>query len=293
MHRRPPWFSAEQFPYRSQWVDIAGHTVHYVDEGEGPTLLLLHGNPMWSFLYRRMIAGLADRFRCIALDYPGFGLSTARPGYGFTAAEHSEVVRRFVIALDLVDVVVAVQDWGGPIGVGALQADPGRYRGVIVGNTWAWPAPARFRPFSQVLGGRITGPLISERANGFVRGVMPRGFRRRQLTAEELSMYRGPFMAVASREPVRVFPHEIFAARPFLEQLAHRLDMLGDLPSLLLWADGDLAFKQPERERWQQVLHNRTDYTLHGAGHYWQDDAGEEASLVVRDWWDRSFTSQG
>ena len=69
-----------------------GARVHYVDEGDGPPLLLLHGNPTWSFLYRDVIRGLRDRFRCIALDYPGFGLSQAPPGYGFTPAEHARVV---------------------------------------------------------------------------------------------------------------------------------------------------------------------------------------------------------
>jgi haloalkane dehalogenase len=289
MTTRPAWFDASVFPVQSQWLDLDGHAVHYVDQGSGPTLLMLHGNPMWSFLYRRMIAGLSDRFRCVALDYPGFGLSAAAPGYGFTVAEHSAVVRRFVAALDLTDVVVVVQDWGGPIGIGALQADPDRYRGIIIGNTWAWPAPSRMRPFSEILGGRITGGLITERANGFVRVVMPQGFRRRRLTDPEKAMYRGPFDTLESRRPVRMMPQQIFGARPFLQQLADGLDGLAELPALLLWADGDVAFQEAERARWQQVLGNRTDYTLHGAGHFWQDDAGEEACLVVRDWWGRAF----
>jgi len=92
MGTRPDWFDAELLPYESRWLDCAGHDVHYLDEGIGPTLLMLHDNPTWSFLYRRMIADLSDDFRCIAVDYPGFGLSTARPGYGYTAAEHSSVV---------------------------------------------------------------------------------------------------------------------------------------------------------------------------------------------------------
>ena len=90
-------------------------------------------------------------------------------------------------------------------------------------------------------------------------------------------------------EPVRIFPHEIIAARPFLERLEHGLTSIADRPSLLLWADKDFAFRAEERRRWQQILTTRTDYTLHGAGHYWQDDAGEEAALVIRDWWDTAF----
>ena len=91
---RPKWVSAALFPYESHFIDVEGCRVHYVDEGDGPVLLLLHGNPTWSFLYRHLIGGLRDRFRCIAVDLPGFGLSRAAPGYGFTPAEHAGVVER-------------------------------------------------------------------------------------------------------------------------------------------------------------------------------------------------------
>jgi haloalkane dehalogenase len=80
MHERPAWFDETLLPYSSHWIEVQGHTIHYLDEGSGPTLLMLHGNPTWSFLYRRLIAGLSDRFRCVALDYPGFGLSRAAAG---------------------------------------------------------------------------------------------------------------------------------------------------------------------------------------------------------------------
>ncbi|TMC47444.1 MAG: alpha/beta fold hydrolase [Chloroflexi bacterium] len=79
---RPAWVDAELFHFQSRFVNIDGHTVHYVDEGSGPTLLLLHGNPTWSFVCRDVIRTLRDEFRCIALDNPGFGLSTARPRAG-------------------------------------------------------------------------------------------------------------------------------------------------------------------------------------------------------------------
>ncbi len=289
MRQRPEWFDAAEFPYPSQWAEVDGHQIHYVDVGSGPTLLMLHGNPTWSFLYRRLIAGLSDRFRCIALDYPGFGLSEPAPGYTFTAAEHSAVVARFAAELDLQDAVPVVQDWGGPIGIGAMLADPDRYRGLIVGNTWAWPATARFRPFAELMGNPIVGELTSKRLNGFLRVLVPQGLQRRSLRPAEMAMYLGPFPTPQSREPVRIFPHEILAARPFLEHLEQGLPTIGERPSLLLWADKDFAFREGERRRWQQILTNRTDYTLYGASHYWQDDAGEEASLVIRHWWDTTF----
>ncbi|HZD64918.1 MAG TPA: alpha/beta fold hydrolase, partial [Acidimicrobiales bacterium] len=110
------WVPRELYPFESRYVDLAGARVHYIDEGRGPPLLALHGNPTWSFIYRGIVEGLADRFRCVAPDYPGFGLSTAPPGYGFTPAEHARVLEALVLELDLWDVTLMVQDWGGPIG---------------------------------------------------------------------------------------------------------------------------------------------------------------------------------
>src|SRR5262245_43394003 len=90
MTDRPAWVNQELFPFESHFMDVDGARVHYVDEGQGPVFLAMHGNPTWSFLYRHIINGLKDRFRCIALDSPGFGLSTAPEGYGYTTAEHSK-----------------------------------------------------------------------------------------------------------------------------------------------------------------------------------------------------------
>lgn len=87
---RPVWVDDELFPFESRFVAIDGHTVHYVDEGSGPTLLMLHGNPTWSFVYRDVIAALRDEFRCVAIDYPGFGSSSARSGYRYLPEEHTE-----------------------------------------------------------------------------------------------------------------------------------------------------------------------------------------------------------
>src|SRR5664279_5166695 len=101
---RPIWVADELYPFADRQVEINGASVNYVDEGQGPTLLLLHGNPTWSFLYREIILGLRDRYRCIAPDYPGFGLSRAAPEYGFTPAEHAGVIEQWLLTLDLTNV---------------------------------------------------------------------------------------------------------------------------------------------------------------------------------------------
>src|SRR6266571_7354143 len=93
--------NSKLFPFESKWFDGAGPRVHYVDEGEGPPVVMFHGNPTWSFLYRNVIIALKGRFRCIAMDYPGFGLSERPDGYSYTSAEHAQVVGKLVDHLRL------------------------------------------------------------------------------------------------------------------------------------------------------------------------------------------------
>jgi haloalkane dehalogenase len=285
-HVRPSWVPQELYPFESRHVEIDGATVHYVDEGSGPPLLLLHGNPTWSFLYRDVIMGLRDRYRCIAPDYPGFGLSRARPGYGYTAREHAAVLEKLVLELDLSEVTMMVQDWGGPIGFAGATRHPERFAAFVIGNTWAWPkADLGTQVFSRLLGGPIGGYLILQR-NFFVEKIVPGNVKRKKLSHEVMEAYRGPFPTPASRRPLHVFPREILASRPFLAQIEQGLTKVRDRPALIIWPTKDAAFREPERKRWEQVLPNHQTVILEGAGHYIQEDAADEIVTAVGGWRD-------
>ncbi len=281
---RPGWLPEELFPFKSRYAEVDGATVHYVDEGNGRPLLLLHGNPTWSFLYREIIAGLRDRYRCVALDYPGFGLSLAGPDYGFTPAEHASVVEKLVAQLNLRDVTMMVQDWGGPIGFRVATRNPDRFSGFVVGNTWAWPkSDPGTQVFSRFLGGPIGGYLILRR-NFFVERIIPSNVKRRELPGPVMEAYRGPFPTPESRRPVHVFPREILGSRPWLSEIERGLDTLSDRPALIVWPDKDVAFREPERRRWEEVFPSHRTVMLEGAGHYIQEDAPEEIVAAIRDW---------
>jgi haloalkane dehalogenase len=281
---RPTWIPERLYPFASRFAEAEGARVHYADEGEGPPLLLLHGNPTWSFLYRDVIRGLSDRFRCIAVDLPGFGLSQPPPGYGFTPAEHARVLERFVTRLDLTGVTMMVQDWGGPIGFAAATRHPGRFERFVIGNTWAWPkADLGTQAFSRLLGGPIGRRLILHR-NLFVERILPGGVRLRRLPEEVMAAYRGPFPTPASRWPTAVFPREILGSRPFLAEVESGLGALRDRPALLVWPTRDVAFRDPERRRWEAIFPDHRTVLLHGAGHYIQEDAPDAIVAAIRDW---------
>lgn len=281
---RPAWFDESLFPFESRWLDVDGARIHYVDEGTGPVLLMLHGNPTWSFLFRHLISGLGDRFRCVALDYPGFGLSTAPPGYGYRIHEHVRMVERFVEELDLQDITPVVQDWGGPIGMAVSVRHPERIRAFVIGNTWAWPIEATFpKIFGRVLGGPL-GHVLVRRFDVFARVFVPGGIRRRKLTPAEHRMYTAPHPTPASREPVHVMPREINAARPLLEEVAAGLDRVADRPALIVWATADQAFKERERRRFERTFPDHRTVELEGAGHYLWEDAPDEIIEAIRSW---------
>lgn len=282
--RRPDWLPERLFPFQSRFADIGETRLHYVDEGSGPTLLLLHGNPTYSFLYRQIIEGLRDRFRCIAIDHPGFGLSTAPPDYRFTPAEHAEVLTRFIEQLDLREITMMVQDWGGPIGFAVATRHPDRFAAFVIGNTWAWPkSDTGTQLFSRTLGGPLGRYLITRR-NFFVERIIPFGVRRAKLAPEVMAAYRGPFPTPESRWPVYVFPREILASRPFLAEIESGLPALADRKALLVWPTKDVAFRAAERRRWESIFPNHHTVLLEGAGHYIQEDSPAEIVAAIRDW---------
>ncbi|WP_081706590.1 alpha/beta fold hydrolase [Nocardia sp. CNY236] len=281
---RPTWVPDELYPFADHYLDLDEALVHYIDEGDGPPLLMLHGNPTWSFLYRNLVLGLRDRFRCIALDYPGFGLSSAAPGYRFTPGEHAGVVSRLIERLDLREITLVVQDWGGPIGFAAATRHPDRFAAFVIGNTWAWPkTDPGTQVFSRFLGGPVGGWLIRER-NFFVERILPSGVRRTTLSDTVMNAYRGPFPTPASRRPVHAFPREILGSRDLLADIERKLPTVADRPALIVWGDKDLAFRSNERRRWEQIFRRHHTVALEGASHFVQEDAPEEIITAIRSW---------
>ncbi|WP_433758964.1 alpha/beta fold hydrolase [Nocardia sp. CA-135398] len=281
---RPAWIPADLYPFADHFDEIDGSRVHYLDEGSGAPLIMLHGNPTWSFLYRDVIIGLRDRFRCIAVDYPGFGLSKAAPGYGFTPAEHAHVVEQLITRLDLRNATLLVQDWGGPIGFAIATRHPDRFAAFVIGNTWAWPkSDPGTQAFSRFLGGPIGGWLILRR-NFFVERIIPAGVRRKKLAPAVMDAYRGPFPTPRSRRPVHVFPREILGSRAFLAEVERGLAAVRDRPALLVWGTEDVAFRAPERRRWEEQFEDHRTVLLNGAGHYIQEDAADEIVAAIIEW---------
>jgi haloalkane dehalogenase len=266
-------------------VDLGSNKIHYVDVGEGPALLMLHGNPTSSLVWKQVIDLLSPSFRCIAPDYPGFGKSVAGEGYGFSPQEHAEVVAELIEHLDLRDYTLVMQDWGGPIGIAAASRDPARVAGLVIANTWAWPLNGvpKVEVMSRLMGGPL-GRFAIKRFNLFVNATLPMGHRLRKLTAAEMDQYRSAFPTPKARLPTAVFPRALTKEREFLAHCEASLAHLSDRPALIVWADRDIAFGQRELERWQRLLPDSTTVPIPGAGHFLQSDAPDAVANAISGW---------
>jgi len=141
--KRPFEISEELFPFRSHWCDVDGIPIHYLDEGQGPVLLLIHGNFMWSFSYRRLIEKMSRTHRCISIDLAGMGFSEkphrlGKRSFGYTYFEQSKVIEKVIDELGLREISLLSFDHGGPIGFGVATRRPNLFSKLIIANSWAW-----------------------------------------------------------------------------------------------------------------------------------------------------------
>ncbi len=270
------------YPFESHYAAVDGAQLHYADEGEGPLVLMIHGNPTWSVLYRGLIEGLRGQYRCIALDLAGFGLSAPPPGFSFKPEAQARLVAGFLDRLNLNEATLVAHDWGGPVGLGAAMMTGGRISRLCLGNTWAWPVNGdfHFEWFSKLMGGPV-GRFGSERYLAFVNLVMPSAMRRRKLSAQELDLYRAPFREVQSRRGMHVFPWEITASRDYLARLQ---DFVAGFrgPAFFVWPENDIAFRDKELARWKELLPQAEVRRLPKCGHFLWIDAPDECLTAVR-----------
>ncbi len=268
------------FPFESKWFESRVGSIHYLDEGHGPPILFLHGNPTWSFLYRGIVIRLRKSFRCIAVDYPGFGLSAHPETYGYTPAEHADVVRSLVQHLGLENLTIMGHDWGGPVAMRVALDELTRMRALVMGNTWYWPADSwQMKTLAYVLG---SAPMQSQilKRNFFVEKLLPYGSKY-DLADEVLHHYREPLPTPKSRIGVAELARQIAEAAPWLGDLADEVqDRLANVPLLLAWGIEDIVFTRHFMERFREDFRLVTIQRL-DAKHFIQEDAPAEIAQAI------------
>jgi haloalkane dehalogenase len=271
------------FDFQPNYFDQDGLRMHYLDEGAGDPVLLLHGEPTWSFLYRKMIPPLAAVARCVAPDYFGFGRSdkpTERDWYSYE--RHVASITRLVEHLELQRITLVVQDWGGPIGFRFAVENPERVARIVVMNTGIGArAPneewLRFQSFMRRVGTEI------------VAGQLVRLSLIQPTTDEIIAAYDAPFPVPESRIGIVQFPELVAtsADHPSGPAMLVVRDCLREFnrPALVLFGDSDPIFSRRAAEVMAELLPNaELDPPVEGAGHFLQEDRGEQLGARIAAW---------
>jgi haloalkane dehalogenase len=261
--------------FQKKYMEIGGNRIHYVDVGEGPVVVLLHGSPISSFSFRHQIAALKDRFRVIAPDLLGYGRSSApEKGAGFIL--QANVLRSFLDSLNLSSIRLLVHDWGGPIGLGCAAMKPEQISQLVLVNTTFLP-DFHPPPYWRLFIAPLLGDFLLVRINFFCHFLpfLLNAARNPIVRA----VYAQPFKKISTRRTVLAL-ERLTGFRPLMESVVKQPSMF-QVPTLILWGKPDPYFRATELARLRSFFKNVTVKEIPGAGHFPQEDAPEDVTNAL------------
>lgn len=293
------------YPFEQHWFSRDGLRLHYLDEGprEAPPLVMVHGNPTWSFYYRNMVHALRGEYRCIVPDHIGMGLSD-KPGderYAYTLKSRVDDLEELLAHLNVTrHVTLVVHDWGGMIAMAWAARHMEAVRRLVVFNTAAFRLPPG-KPLPRSLWWTRNTPLgaLAVRGfNAFARGAAKYCVTRRPMSAEVRQQYLAPYNSWANRIATLRFVQDIplspgDPAYATVQQAEEALPRFADRPTLICWGGRDFVFDDDYLKQWKQYFPAAQVHRLEDAGHYVLEDAPENVVPIVRDFLHRTDAACG
>ncbi|HTU19197.1 MAG TPA: alpha/beta fold hydrolase [Gemmataceae bacterium] len=289
---RPSASALPLYPFASHHLDLGGLRYHYLDEGHGEPLVMLHGNPTWSFYYRNLVLGLRDAYRTIVPDHIGCGLSDKPDDsrYEYSLRQRVADLETLLDHLELRDhLTLVLHDWGGMIGMAFAHRHPERIKRLVILNTAAFPLPQGKRLPASLKWCRtpLIGPLLVRGLNGFSRGAI-RYCVRKRMQREVRHGYLAPYDCWQNRIAVLRFVQDIPLApgdRGFdlVNGVAAELHRFASVPMLICWGEHDFVFDHHFLDEWRRRFPAAEVHRFAEAGHYVLEDAGEEILPFIRD----------
>ena len=280
----------ELYPFKSNFITLGGHQYHYVDEGYGPPVVMVHGNPTWSFYYRELIQRLSPTHRCIAPDHIGCGYSDKPDDarYAYTLKQRVDDLDACLVQLGITqDITLIVHDWGGMIGMAYAHRHPQKIKRIVAMNTAAFhlPTSKRFPPALWSVRDTPIGAYLVRRFNAFsavasyvaAKKPMPKAVRQR---------YTAPYNSWENRIATLRFVQDI-PLKPSDESYAivtdvqDNLSQFANTPTMLAWGMKDFVFDHHFLTEWEKHMPHAQVHRFEDCGHYVLEDAQAEIGTLI------------
>lgn len=280
--RREKWFDAGLYPFESKYLALEAGAMHYIDEGAGEIILFVHGTPTWSFLFREQVKALSGRYRCIAPDHIGFGLSEKPPSFDGTPPAHARNLAELADRLGLENITLVVHDFGGPIGLGFANAHPEKVRRVVLLNTWLWETRSEksARQVDSLLNSWL-GKFLYLRLNFSPRFLLRQAITdKKHLPRAVHRHYTRVFPDKQSRYGLLKIGQSLVGASEWYAEQWEKLEAIAGKPFLIIWGMQDAFLKPAYLEKWKARLPQAEVIEL-DCGHFLTEERPEEVAKAM------------
>lgn len=291
----------DAYPFTPRFFDAGGFRMHYIDEGEGEPVLMLHGDPTWGYLWRKFIPALSGNKRVVVPDHMGMGKSDAPDTpYPYLLLHHIKNLESLVLSLGLSDITLVIHDWGGPVGLGFAVRHPELINRLVITNTWAsarWPGLSRRSPgepeapFPKLIE-MIRSPrgeqFVLEK-NGYVARAMAGTVNYPEnLTDDVMAAYLAPFPTPESRRALLSWSRDITVNEgdpswDEMKRIEDNLQLLADIPILIIWGMLDPVLPPNVLDMWKRIYPRARVVVIPDASHFLQEDAPDEVLAAIEE----------
>ncbi len=276
------WLDKSEYPFKSHYFNVNGQAMHYIEEGSGDVILYVHGTPSWSFDFRNVIKRLIVKYRCIAIDHIGFGLSSKPEDYNYSTQNHSKTLEKFVLDKDLNNVTLVVHDFGGPIGLNFAIQYPEKIKRLVIINSWLWSCEndPDFIKLKWALKSPLL-PILYRYFNFSPRYILPNSFGEIKLTKHLLKHYTRPFANASQRSGGLAFTQSLLDDQGWFEELWDKRQSIAQKPALFIWGMQDKIVKPHNLDKFQSVFVDATTLKLQESGHFPQEEQPRAAANAI------------
>ena len=277
------WLDQKEYPFNSNYFNVNGHQMHYIDEGQGETILFIHGTPSWSFDFRNVIKSLSKNYRCIAIDHVGFGLSDKPEFYDYSTQNHSWTLEKFVLELGLKNITLVLHDFGGPIGLDFAIRNSQLIKRITVLNSWLWSSEGdpKYLKLKRILKSPLL-PLLYKYLNFSAKYILPSSFGDNKLSTKIKAQFTRPFENRKQRNGTLAFAHSLLDDQEWFEKLWNKRSSLSQIPILFVWGMKDPVLGPSYLEKFSEGFPNSKTVEIETAGHFPQEEQPMQVAEAIK-----------